>query len=81
MLKGCKTLKAHNSLTAADTLVKLYNFRSARLDLSFEPMVVALSVTVTKFRYYHPGAQKYLDEGSRDLREGVFQIWSNCDEK
>ena len=26
MLKGCKTLKAHNSSTAADTLVKLYLF-------------------------------------------------------
>ena len=26
IIKGCKTLKAHNSLTAADTLAKLYTF-------------------------------------------------------
>ena len=33
MIKGCKTLKAHNSWTAADTLVKLYIF--ARLSEIF----------------------------------------------
>ena len=36
------------------------HFRSARRDLSFEPNVVALSVTVTKFRHYRPGAQQIL---------------------
>ena len=52
---GCETLKAHNSSTAADTWSNYAHFRSARRDLSFELMVVALSVTVTKFRHYRPG--------------------------
>ena len=44
-------------------------------------MLVALSPAVTNFRYYRSEAQKISAQCSRGLWEGVFQIWSNCDEK
>ena len=44
-------------------------------------MLVALSPAVTKFRHYRSEAQKIIGQCSRGLWEGVFQIWSNCDEK
>ena len=44
-------------------------------------MLVALSPAVTKFCHYRSEAQKISAQCSRGLWEGVFQIWSNCDEK
>ena len=44
-------------------------------------MLVALSPAVTKFCHYRSEAQKILGQCSRGLWEGVYQIWSNCDEK
>ena len=74
ILKSSKTLKARNSLTAADTLLNYTPFRSARRDLSFKPTIVALSPADTKFRYYRSEAQQILGQCSRGLWEGVFQI-------
>ena len=57
------------------------HFRWTHRDLSFKPMITTLSFTVTKFRHNHPGAQKFSGESNWGLREDVFQIWSNCNEK
>ena len=64
MLWYSKTLKAQNSLTVEDNLVKPYTFSLHLSRAVILKMIVVLSRNVTKFRYYRPGVKDFLEDYS-----------------
>ena len=44
-------------------------------------MIIVLSCTVTKFRYYRPGVKNFLADCNWGLGDHIVSIWSNSDEK
>ena len=44
-------------------------------------MIIVLSCTVTKFRYYRPGVKNFLADCNWGLGDHIVSIWSKSDEK